>query len=53
MKRVPGARVPILRYFEGNPEVARQSFYLYVNVGTYRLLSDFTARTKSSKVPLR
>jgi hypothetical protein len=40
MKPVPGARVRILKYFEGNLEVALQSFSLYVNVGltlTYRL----------------
>jgi hypothetical protein len=38
MKPVPGARVPILKYFEGNSEVALQSFSLYVNVG---LNTDF------------
>jgi hypothetical protein len=40
MKPVPGARVSILKYFEGNSEVALKSFGLYVNVGltlTYRL----------------
>jgi hypothetical protein len=44
MKPVLGARVPILRYFEGNLEVARQSGQTQ-RVGTYGP-TDRTSLTK-------